>query len=115
MLDGPGSQIRIQKGDYVELNTIQSVTERHFHVASVDADGSAVLDLSSITSRSPIPSTTIRLSPTTRADHAAPPKDLKTSRNASAGTAGSGSTHGESCSPLDGIAAGIRPTIRTSW
>jgi hypothetical protein len=40
-----GSQIRVQKGDHADLNTIQSVTERHFHVMSVDPDGSAVLDL----------------------------------------------------------------------
>jgi hypothetical protein len=45
MLMVTGSQIRLQKGDYVELNTIQSVIERHYHVASVDPDGSAVLDL----------------------------------------------------------------------
>jgi hypothetical protein len=38
------SQIRIQRGNDVTLNTIQSITERHFHVISVDADGSAVLD-----------------------------------------------------------------------
>ncbi|HUE16747.1 MAG TPA: hypothetical protein VMR25_21405 [Planctomycetaceae bacterium] len=40
-----GSQIRIQKGNNVALNTIQSVTERHFQVVSVDPQGSAVLDL----------------------------------------------------------------------
>ena len=46
MLMVTGSQIRVQKGEYVELNMIESVTERHYHVASVDPDGSAVLDLS---------------------------------------------------------------------
>ncbi len=45
MLRIVGSRIRIQKGQHIDLNTIQSVTERHFHVASVDPDGSAVLDL----------------------------------------------------------------------
>jgi len=45
MLMVTGSQIRVQKGEYVELNTIQSVIERHYRVASVDTDGSAVLDL----------------------------------------------------------------------
>ena len=45
MLMVTGSQIRVQKGEYVELDTIQSVIERHYHVASVDPDGSAVLDL----------------------------------------------------------------------
>jgi hypothetical protein len=40
-----GSHIRVQKGNHIEDNTIQSMTERHYHVNSVDADGSAVLDL----------------------------------------------------------------------
>jgi hypothetical protein len=44
MLMVVGSQVRIQKGDTVTLNAIQSITERHFHVVSVDPDGSAVLD-----------------------------------------------------------------------
>jgi hypothetical protein len=45
MLMVVGSQIRIQKGAKVELNVIQSATERHFRVASLNSDGSAVLDL----------------------------------------------------------------------
>ncbi len=46
MLKVFASQMRVQKGGRTDLNTIQSATERHYHVASVNADGSAVLDLS---------------------------------------------------------------------
>jgi len=45
MLMTVGSQIRIQKGAKVELNAIQSATERHYRVTAVNSDGSAVLDL----------------------------------------------------------------------
>jgi hypothetical protein len=39
------SQMTVQKGGRTDLNTIQSRTERHYHVASVAPDGSAVLEL----------------------------------------------------------------------
>jgi hypothetical protein len=39
------SQMRVQKGGRTDLSMIQSATERHYHVASIAADGSAVLDL----------------------------------------------------------------------
>lgn len=45
MLLTVGSQIRLQKGAHVEVNTIESITERHFHVATVNTDGSAILEL----------------------------------------------------------------------
>ena len=39
------SQMRVQKGGRTDVSMIQSNTERHYHVTSVAADGSAVLDL----------------------------------------------------------------------
>jgi Family of unknown function (DUF6263) len=39
------SQIRVQKGQAVTVAKMQSCTERHFHVVSVEPNGSAVLDL----------------------------------------------------------------------
>jgi ribosomal protein L21 len=45
MLKVFASQMRVQKGGRTDVSAIQSATERHYHVASVDPDGSAVLDL----------------------------------------------------------------------
>jgi Family of unknown function (DUF6263) len=39
------SQIRVQKGETVTVAKMRSTTERHFHVDSVEPDGSAVLGL----------------------------------------------------------------------
>lgn len=39
------SQMQVQKGGRTDVSTIESKTERHYHVASVAPDGSAVLDL----------------------------------------------------------------------
>jgi hypothetical protein len=39
------SQIHVQKGPVEQISTNQSTVERHFHVASVEADGSAIVDL----------------------------------------------------------------------
>ncbi len=39
------SQMKVQKGGRTDVSSIQSSTERHYRVTSVDKDGSAVLDL----------------------------------------------------------------------
>jgi hypothetical protein len=45
MLKVFASQMHVQKGGRTDVSSIQSATERHYHVASVNPDGSAVLDL----------------------------------------------------------------------
>jgi hypothetical protein len=40
-----GSKTQVNKGQVATVSTIQSMTERHFQVVSVDSDGSAVLDV----------------------------------------------------------------------
>ncbi len=39
------AQIRIQKGEQVETTAHEAVTDRHYHVAAVEPDGTALLDL----------------------------------------------------------------------
>jgi len=45
MLKVFASQMRVQKGGRTDVSSIQSSTERHYRVSSIEKDGSAVLDL----------------------------------------------------------------------